>query len=86
MSELTFIGGALVLTIYQAYVSTVIFEAIEYEQIQRNLQVLIVWIVPLFGALACHMFLRSQRKALNHSDHDFVPQMPNDGDGDGDEH
>ena len=82
MSELTYIGGALVLVVYQVYVSIVIFRADEYEQIQRILQLSIVWIVPLFGALACHLFLHSQRQAVHHRDISFVPQIPNDGGGD----
>lgn len=89
MSEIAYIGGALlaILVIYQIYVSVIIFRADEYEQVQRLLQFSLVWIVPLFGAVGCHLVLRSQREAIHREDNFFVPQASNDaGDADDDGH
>ena len=85
MSEITYIGGALVaiLVIYQIYVSIILFRADEYEQIQRLLQLFIVWIIPLFGAVGCHLILRSQRETVHRKDKFFVSQGANDAGGDG---
>ena len=49
----------------------------EYDAKQRRLQVLIVWLVPLIGALGCHAFLRNQRAPGPRPDRGFVPQDPN---------
>ena len=85
MSELTYIGGALlaIVVIYHIYVSIIIFRADEYEPIQRLFQLFVVWIIPFFGALGCHLVLRSQRETGHRKGNLFVPQGPNDAGGDG---
>lgn len=86
MNQIAYIGSALVailLVTYHIYVSIIVFRANEYEQTQRLLQLFIVWIIPLFGAVACHLVLRSQRETVHRKDNLFVSQGPNDGGGDG---
>jgi len=38
-----------------------------------------VWLLPLIGALECHLFLRSQRAPSARPDNRFVPQEPTGG-------
>ena len=85
MSEITYIVSTLVamLLFYQIYVSIILFRANEYEQIQRIFQIFIIWIIPLFGAVGCHLVLRSQREAVHRKDKFFVSQGENDPGGDG---
>jgi hypothetical protein len=79
MSEIQYVGVALVgaLVLYQMFVSIIIFRADEYGSFQRIVQLVIVWLMPLFGAIGCHMFLRSQRAQSPPKDYRFVPQEPN---------
>jgi hypothetical protein len=65
------------LACYQICVSVLIFRADEYDHKQQRLQILIVWLLPLIGALGCHFFMRSQRSPSHFRDHSFVPQEPN---------
>ena len=85
MSEITYIGCALVaiLAIYHIYVSIILFRADECEPAQRLLQLFIVWILPLFGAIGCHLVLRSQRDTAHRKDKFFTSQGANDAGGDG---
>jgi ABC-type nickel/cobalt efflux system permease component RcnA len=85
MSKIMYIGSGLVaiLVIYQIYVSFILLRADEYEQIQRFLQLFIVWVIPLFGAIVCHVVLRSQRETVRRKDNFFVAQGPNDSGADG---
>jgi hypothetical protein len=69
------IGGLL---LYQLWISAVIFRASEYDSQQRMLQCLIVWLIPVIGAIGCHFFLRNSRGQVKREDFRFVPQPPND--------
>src|SRR3990167_2891289 len=71
------IVGAVVF--YQLYVSAILFRADEYDTPQRWLQVWMVWLLPLIGALGCHLFLLSQRAPGPRPDSRFVPQEPTGG-------
>ena len=81
MNPATYIVFALLalLAIYQIYVSIAIVGAEEYEQAQRLLQLVLVWIFSLFGAVACHMVLQGLRGKVRRREAFFVPQEPNDG-------
>jgi uncharacterized membrane protein len=79
MSGLTYIGCVLlmVVAIYQTVVSIIIWRAEEFETIQRVLQLFIIWLIPIFGALGCHLFLRSQRNPIQVKGNEFVQQESN---------
>jgi len=62
---------------YQIFVSVTIFRADEYDHKQQWLQFLMIWLLPLIGAVGCHLFLRSQRTPAPRPDNQFVPQEPN---------
>lgn len=80
MGQLGYVGYLLLgtLLIYQGCVSIFICRAREYERLQRVLQLFVVWLIPLIGAIGCHLFLQSQRKNVPREDFRFVPQNPND--------
>jgi hypothetical protein len=65
------------LLLYQLWVTALIYRADEYDSKQRNLQGAVIWLIPLFGALICHLVLRSSRAPIKPSNTDFVPQSPN---------
>jgi hypothetical protein len=65
------------LLLYQLWVTALIYRADEYDSNQRNLQGAVIWLIPLFGALICHLVLRSSRAPIKPSNTDFVPQTPN---------
>jgi len=58
MNGLTFISYVLlmVVAIYQITVSIIIWRAEEFEKSQRVFQLLIIWLIPIFGALGSHLF------------------------------
>lgn len=88
MTGLVYLGYALVMLIavYQIFVSIVIWRAEEFEQIQRAFQLGLIWLIPIFGALGCHLFLRSQRNIIHNKDNGFVQQEPDVEVGFGDVH
>ena len=67
----------VLLVIYQLWVTRLIFRSDEYDSKQRNLQCLVIWLLPFLGALTCHLVLRSSRAAINRGNTDFVPQAEN---------
>ncbi|MFZ6801312.1 hypothetical protein ACO0KZ_16060 [Undibacterium sp. Di24W] len=79
MDKLIYIGYLLlmVVAIYQIRVSIIIWRAEEFEKIQRVFQLLIIWIIPIFGGLGCHLFLRSQRGTIQAKRNGFVHQESN---------
>lgn len=79
MPKLVFFAVIGAVAFYQLYVSAMLLRADEYDPQQRWLQVLMVWLLPLIGALGCHLFLRSQRAPNPRQDNRFVPQEPTGG-------
>jgi hypothetical protein len=67
------------LAIYQLWVTVLICRADEYDSKQRNLQCLVIWLLPFLGALICQLVLRSSRAPIMPANTDFVQQSP-DGD------
>ncbi len=65
------------LFVYQLRVTKIICFAEEYDNNQLILQCLLIWLIPLFGALICHFVLRSSRVPIEHGNTDFVQQSPN---------
>jgi hypothetical protein len=79
MIEISRIGIIFLGTLisYQLYVSIAVYRAEEYDRIQRIFQISLIWLVPLFGSIGCHLFLRSQRESVGRIDDGCVPQEPN---------
>ena len=75
--QLIAFGCVGLLAIYQLWVTVLICRADEYDSKQRNLQCLVIWLLPFLGALTCHLVLRSSRTPINPGNTDFVPQSPN---------
>ena len=65
------------LFVYQLRVTKIICFAEEYDNNQLVLQCLLIWLIPLFGALICQLMLRSSRIPSTPANTDFVPQPPN---------
>jgi hypothetical protein len=79
MNGFTYLACVLltVVAICQIAVSIIIWRADEFEKNQRVCQLLIIWLIPIFGALACHFFLQSQRSLIQLKRHEFVQQESN---------
>ena len=67
----------VLLVIYQLWVTVLIYRADEYDSKQRNLQCLVIWLLPFLGALTCQLVLRSSRAPINPGNTDFSPQSEN---------
>jgi D-alanyl-lipoteichoic acid acyltransferase DltB (MBOAT superfamily) len=67
----------VLLVIYQLWVTVLICRADEYDSKQRNLQCLVIWLIPILGALICQLVLRSSSATIKPGNTDFVPQSPN---------
>lgn len=63
MYYLIFVGLAAVL-VYQAWVSSQVMAAVEYERAQKQLQLAMIWLLPVVGAILVYVFLRSSREPL----------------------
>ena len=68
-----------VLVVYQLWVTVLVYRADEYDSKQRNLQYLVIWLIPFFAALTCHLMLRSSRASIKPSNTSFVDQSDNVG-------
>jgi hypothetical protein len=79
MSNSQIIGLVLaVLFVYQLRVTKIVCFAEEYDDKQLILQCLMIWLIPFFGALTCHLVLRSSRIPSTPGNTDFVPQLHQD--------
>lgn len=77
-SKLAVIGALLLILIYQTWVSMYVSRASEYDAKQRIVQVFIVWLVPVIGAMLCHLFLSTSRRNEARTDFKLVRQSPTD--------
>lgn len=62
---------------YQIWVSVSICRADEYDNRQRILQCIFIWMIPFLGALACQLVLRCSRAPIKPANISFVDQSPN---------
>ena len=76
--QLISLCGLGIVALYQVWVSFAIYHAEEYDVRQRWFQLLLIWLVPFFGALGCHLFLTQGRAEEPRADLKFTPQPPND--------
>lgn len=76
--QLAVVGVLLLILTYQVWVSMYVFRAPEYAVKQRVAQILLVWLIPVIGAVLCHIFLSNSRQNEARTDFQFVQQSPND--------
>lgn len=57
---LSFAAVILAIT-YQIYVSRLVLKSIEHTKRQRQLQVLLIWLLPVVGAVVCQAMLREPK-------------------------
>jgi len=76
------------LALYQLYVTARVLFAQQYSMLQRFLQILLIWIVPFFGALIAHLMLVADRKPPPSRDTAFTvaPGDSPHGSGEGGDH
>jgi hypothetical protein len=67
----------VLLAIYQLWATLSICRADEYDSKQRIMQCLVIWLLPFFGALICHLVLRSGRAPIKPANTSFVQQSEN---------
>src|SRR5574341_262377 len=61
MRRLLLVVVGVVLIAYQAFVSLLVVRFELFESRQRLIQILLIWFLPVLGALVCHAVVRSQR-------------------------
>ena len=70
----------ILLVVYQGYVSRLILRSTAYSRTQKLWQIIVIWLLPLAGAVAAHWFATAGVSALPLADHNFEPQRSrNDG-------
>jgi len=62
MSAENIILAVLAVATYQLYVTLRVLFSSQYTARQRIAQTAIIWLVPLFGAIACHSFVASDMR------------------------
>ena len=67
------IWGALVVAVYQLLVTFRLLHSVQYSQSQKIAQLLMIWGVPLLGAIVCELFLSSDRRTPKMGDIAFTP-------------
>ena len=77
--------GALAL--YQLFVSLKVIRSAQYSRTQKLLQIALIWLVPLLGAVGCHIFVAPEAGPTR-EDSTFTPDSGNNppGVGPGDLH
>ena len=63
-----------VVLLYQLFVSIFVMRSIEYSRFQKYLQLSLVWLLPLLGAVIAHIFMWNHRTPPQKPDKDFTPQ------------
>jgi dolichyl-phosphate-mannose--protein O-mannosyl transferase len=64
----------VLLAMYQLFVSIKIILSSEYTIKQRIFQLLIIWLIPFFGALLCHYVVSQSGRSLRRQNNSFVRQ------------
>ena len=66
------IAGIATLALVQLYVSVRVLLAREYAPAQKAWQLVIIWVVPLFGAVLVRSFLAADRARQRERDTNFI--------------
>lgn len=61
-TELFLVFGAVVIALYQLWVSVWLLRSTLYERRQKGFQLVVVWLVPIVGAVIVHSMMRSDGK------------------------
>jgi len=77
MDYATFTMIVLGLALYQLYVTARVLFAQQYSMPQRLRQILLIWLVPFFGALLVHLVLFADRGPRRRRDTNFI-EAPGD--------
>ena len=64
--------GVAALGFYQLYVTIRVAVADQYSFAQKFLQVALIWLLPVMGALVCHIFLVSDTRPSRAKDSAFI--------------
>jgi hypothetical protein len=70
--RIAFSVGVVAFLAFDLYVMVRVTLAQEYSRQQKALQLLIIWLIPFFGALFCNTVLSSDRKGREPRDSRFV--------------
>ena len=54
------LGIAVLIAAFQLWVSVQLFRASHYEPLQKWLQLLLIWLIPLLGAIVVQSMMRSE--------------------------
>ena len=77
MNRETIIGVAFAIIVYQAFVTFRIVFSRQYTSGQKLLQVAVIWLLPLIGAVVCHIFLDEDMRPPKPRDTSFTPDTGN---------
>ena len=69
--------GVTILLLYNIFVSLKLIRYGGYSRGQKITQVLIIWLLPLFGAFLVYSIISSTTKTAKSYDRDFIPNDDN---------
>ncbi len=65
---------------YQIWISVRLVNAVEYSRTQKLYQLVIIWLIPVLGAVVVHFVLFSTAHSTPSVDRAFIPQQENHSD------
>ena len=68
--------GILVVVLYQIFVTMRLIDFTGYSSGQKIAQLLLIWLLPLYGTWIVHAVMRSTEASIDPADRDFTPQDP----------
>jgi hypothetical protein len=74
LADIGFAVLAAAVTGYQVWVSWMVLRYSEYSRAQRIAQLLLVWLVPVIGAVAVHLVLYGFTARVRRRDDYFTPE------------
>jgi cytochrome c-type biogenesis protein CcmH/NrfF len=74
LADLGFAVIAAAVTVYQVWVSWMVLRYSAYSRAQRIAQLLLVWLVPVIGALAVHLVIYGFTVRARRRDDHFLPE------------
>jgi len=77
--EFVILGLVGLVALYQLYVSVRVFRFPEYSGAQKAIQIIIVWLVPFFGALVAHLVYYGASLKPFPRDENFTPDRVGSG-------
>ena len=77
MGTLVILALLLAVIAYQLFVTVRVVRSDQYSSTQRIVQAILIWLVPLVGAVICHVVLFTDRQSPQRRDDNFVPATDN---------